>query len=46
VLGQEVISSKPNNTQQTIDIASLNSGVYIVKTTISGVTSSSRIVKN
>ena len=46
VLGQEVISSKPNNTQQTIDIAALNSGVYIVKTTIAGVTSSSRIVKN
>lgn len=46
VLGQEVISSKPNNTQQTIDIASLNSGVYIIKTTIAGVTSSSRVVKN
>ena len=45
VLGQEVISSRPNNNNQTIDIASLNSGVYIVKTTIAGVTSSSRIVK-
>ena len=45
VLGQEVISSRPNNNNQTIDIASLNSGVYIIKTTIAGATSSSRIVK-
>ena len=46
VLGQEVISSRPNNNNQTIDISTINSGVYIVKTTIAGVTSSSRVVKN
>ena len=45
MLGQEVISKTPNTQQTTIDISTLNVGVYIVKATINGVVSSSRLVK-
>jgi len=45
MLGQEVISITPNTQQTTIDISTLKVGVYIVKATINGVVSSSRLVK-
>lgn len=45
MLGQEVISIAPNTQQTTIDISTLKVGVYIVKATINGVVSSSRLVK-
>jgi endoglucanase len=45
MLGQEVMAK--NNTSQTVvlDVANLQSGIYIVKTVIDGVVSSSRFVK-
>ncbi len=45
VLGQEVVTKYPNSNSVTIDIANLQTGVYIVKTMIGGVSSTSRIVK-
>ena len=45
VLGQEVVSKTTNNQVVTLDISSLQNGVYIVKTTINGVTSASRVIK-
>lgn len=45
VLGQEVIKNNPNNNQATIDISSLQAGIYVVKATINGTVSTSRIIK-
>ena len=45
VLGQEVLSKNPNSNSVTLDIANLQTGVYVVKTMIGGVSSTSRIVK-
>ena len=45
VLGQEVLVKNPNAASVTIDISELQAGVYIVKTTIDGNQSSSRIIK-
>ncbi|MDP2159959.1 MAG: T9SS type A sorting domain-containing protein [Flavobacterium sp.] len=45
MLGQEVISKPLNNQQATIDISSLQVGVYVVKATFNGIVSTSRIVK-
>ena len=45
VLGQEVLSKNPNSNVVTLDIANLQTGVYVVKTMIGGVSSTSRIVK-
>lgn len=46
VLGQEVLTKYPNSNSVTLDIANLQTGVYVVKTMIGGVLSTSRIVKN
>lgn len=46
ILGQEVMSKNTNNNVVTLDIANLQTGVYVVKTFIGGVSSTSRIVKN
>lgn len=46
VLGQEVLAKTFNSNLVTLDIANLQTGVYVVKTTIEGVTSTSRLVKN
>lgn len=46
MLGQEVVSKTTNNKVVTLDISSLQNGIYIVKTTIKGVTSASRVIKN
>lgn len=45
LLGQEVISKNPNNKQVVLDIANLQVGVYVVKATINGTISTSRIIK-
>jgi hypothetical protein len=45
VLGQEVLSKNPNSNSVTLDITNLQTGVYVVKTMIGGVSTTSRIVK-
>ena len=45
VLGQEVLTKNPNSNSVTLDIANLQTGVYVVKTTIGGVLATSRIIK-
>ncbi|WP_284651994.1 T9SS type A sorting domain-containing protein [Flavobacterium terrisoli] len=45
VLGQEVVVKTPNSELVTLDVANLQSGVYIVKATIEGKVTSSRLVK-
>lgn len=45
ILGQQVISNTPNSELVTLDITSLQSGIYIVKTTIEGIVSSSKFIK-
>lgn len=46
LLGQQVVSKKLSNSNEIIDIASLNSGIYIVKVSIEGKTKTFKIVKN
>lgn len=45
LLGQEVITNNPNNLQTNVDISTLSNGIYVVKATVNGIVSSSRIVK-
>ena len=45
LLGQEVISKSPNAELVTLDVANLQSGVYVVKTSINGNISSTRFIK-
>ena len=45
ILGQEVISKSPNAELVTLDVSSLQLGVYIVKTSINGNVSSTRFIK-
>lgn len=45
LLGQEVISQTPNSELTTIDVASLQVGVYVVKTSIDGNITSTRFIK-
>jgi hypothetical protein len=45
LLGQEVISKYPNSNHSTIDISSLQTGTYILKTTSDSKTETSRILK-
>ena len=46
LLGQQTVSQRLSNTNETVDLASLNTGIYIVKVTIEGRTKSFKIVKN
>ena len=46
VLGQEVLVRNSNSNSVTLDVANLQTGVYVVKTMIGGVTATSRLVKN
>jgi len=46
LLGQEVISKKLSNTNETINIESLDTGIYIAKVSIQGKSKSFKIVKN
>lgn len=45
MLGQTVINVNPNNQQANIDISGLQVGVYVVKATVNGVESTTRLVK-
>jgi len=45
ILGQEVISEVPNKELVTLDVAQLQSGVYVVRTTIDGTISTSKFIK-
>ncbi len=45
VLGQEVLNRTIDSTSARIDVASFNSGIYVVKSVIDGVTSSSKFIK-
>lgn len=45
VLGQEIITKMPNSENVTIDVAHIQSGVYVFKTTIEGKVSSKRFIK-
>ncbi|MBL7885740.1 MAG: T9SS type A sorting domain-containing protein [Flavobacterium sp.] len=44
-LGQEMCSKEFNNDVATMDVSALNSGVYIIKTTINGTEASSKFIK-
>jgi hypothetical protein len=44
-LGQEVIVKNTNSESVTLDISSLQNGIYILKTTVGGSTATSRIIK-
>ncbi len=46
LLGQEVISKNTNSQTVTLDIANLETGVYVVKATINGTVSTSKMIKN
>lgn len=46
LLGQQVVSQRLSSTNETINLASLNSGIYIVKVSIEGNTKTFKIVKN
>ena len=45
VLGQEVISKVPNNELLILDVSNLEKGIYVVKTSIEGIISSSKFIK-
>ena len=45
VLGQEVLNREINATSFQLDVASLNAGVYVVKTNIDGNVSSTKFIK-
>lgn len=45
LLGQEVLVAKPNATQTTLDVSSLNAGLYIVTTTSNGKVATSKLLK-
>lgn len=45
VLGQQVLAANPNSNIAVLDISSLQTGTYIVKTSISGTTSTSKVIK-
>ena len=45
VLGQEVINKALNSASTSLDVSSLNSGIYVVKTVVDGVTSSTKFIK-
>jgi len=45
VLGQEVINKELNSTSTALDVSILNSGIYVVKTVVDGVTSSTKFIK-
>ncbi len=45
MIGQEVITSTPNNKTVTVDVSSLQVGVYVVRTSINGNVASTRFIK-
>jgi hypothetical protein len=45
LLGQEIMSKTPNSESVTINISDFQAGIYLVKTTVDGSISSSRVIK-
>jgi hypothetical protein len=45
MLGQQVLSVNPDALTTSIDLASFQNGVYIVRSTVDGIVSSSKIIK-
>jgi hypothetical protein len=45
ILGQEVLSKKPNSNSTTLQTSGLQRGTYIVKSTIGGKTATSKFIK-
>ncbi len=45
LLGQEVVSQKLSNSNETVNIASLDTGIYVAKVSIDGSTKSFKIIK-
>ena len=45
LIGQKVISSLPNINKTKVNVSSLNTGIYIMKATIDGVTGSFKFIK-
>jgi len=45
LLGQQVVSQKLSNTNETINLASLDTGIYIAKVSIEGQTKTFKIIK-
>jgi len=45
VLGQEVMNKLSNETSVSLDVSGLNSGIYVIKTKIDGLVSSSKFIK-
>lgn len=45
ILGQEVLSKKPNSNSTTLQTSSLQKGTYIVRSTIDGKTTTSKLIK-
>jgi|TARA_B110000908_G_C10070504_1_gene364860 hypothetical protein len=45
LIGQKVISSLPNINKTKVNVSSLNTGIYIMKATIDGVTDSFKFIK-
>lgn len=45
VLGQEVVNRITNGASVSLDVSSLNSGIYVIKTTIDGNVSSTKFIK-
>jgi hypothetical protein len=46
LLGQQVVSVKPNATQTQVDLSGLTAGTYLVKVTSDEVTKTVKVVKN
>ena len=46
MLGQQVVSQKLANTNETVNLSGLQSGVYIATVSIEGASKTFRIVKN
>jgi len=45
VIGQQVVSQKLSNSEETLDISNLESGVYITRVSINGLSKSYKIIK-
>ena len=45
LVGQEVISKSPNSKSVTVDVSHLQTGIYVVRTSINGNVSASRFIK-
>jgi hypothetical protein len=45
MLGQEILKNSPNKLSTSLDLSSFQNGVYVVKTTVDGNVTSSKIIK-